>query len=339
MLKTEKLLKKEIQKAKRILILSHKGPDIDAFSSMLIMYKGIQNNYKEKDVVVKARQYPNFKLPLMKDIHIIEEGKDLIPEYEDLIIVTDSSEWRLCTEANDTIANSPAPIFFIDHHKMDEDAVKSDNFYYINERRSSATEQVYVSLKNMFGENIKKDEDIAALVQYGIVSDTGRFLFDLTTSETFRIFAEVMEVNRVDLEDFEYKSSKFPREATEVIIEYLKTLTIESDMSYMYISKEIIEGRGFKKQAVNEAYTFLKDKYLRFIQGVHWGFIIKPMFSDDNKWSVSFRSTKGYQDVEEIAKRLGGGGHMYSSANKLKADNVDDVLDTVLDFVREAVSS
>jgi phosphoesterase RecJ-like protein len=204
--------------------------------------------------------------------------------------------------------------------------------------RSSATEQVYVTFKKLFEKKFEVGKDIASLVQYGIVSDTGRFLFDLTTPDTFRIFAEVMEVHRVDLEEYEYKSSKFPREATDVIIEYLKSLTIEGDMSYMYISEDIIEKRGFEKQAVNQAYTFLKDNYLRFIQGVHWGFIVKPMFKDNNRWSVSFRSTKGYQNVEEIATRLGGGGHRYSAATKLRAESVEELLDTVLAFVREVVS-
>lgn len=339
MLKTEKLLKKEIIKAERILILSHKGPDVDAFCSMLLLYKTLKGIYPQKDVVLKARQYPNVKLPLMKNIKIVEKEEAIGPEGEDLIIVTDSSEWRMCVEDQDSIQDSTAPTFFIDHHRTDPEATKEGNSHYINEMRSSATEQVYVSLKRMFGKKFNLDKDVASLVQYGIVADTGRFLFELTTPDTFRIFAEAVEVHRVDLEEYEYKSSKFPREATEVVIEYLKTLTIEGDMAYMYISKEVIDKNDFKKQAVNEAFVFLKDKYLRFIQGVHWGFIVKPMFSNDEKWSVSFRSTKGYQDVEEIAKRLGGGGHEFSSATKLKADSVDEVVGTVLEFVREVVSS
>jgi phosphoesterase RecJ-like protein len=333
MRKIEKLLKKEIVKARRILVLSHKGPDVDAFCSMLLVYKILKDVFPEKDIIIKARQYPNVKLPLMKNIKIVEKDETIAPEGEDLIIATDCSEWRMIMEDEDTINTSTAPIIFIDHHKTE-----TDEPLIINEMRSSATEQVYVTFKKLFEKKFEVDKDIASLVQYGIVSDTGRFLFDLTTPDTFRIFAEVMEVHRVDLEEYEYKSSKFPREATDVIIEYLKSLTIEGDMSYMYISEDIIEKRGFEKQAVNQAYTFLKDNYLRFIQGVHWGFIVKPMFKDNNRWSVSFRSTKGYQNVEEIATRLGGGGHRYSAATKLRAESVEELLDTVLAFVREVVS-
>jgi bifunctional oligoribonuclease and PAP phosphatase NrnA len=335
--KKEKLLKKEILKANKILILSHKGPDIDAFCSMLIVYKTLSDVFPEKDIVVKARQYPNVKLPQMKAIQIVQEEESIVPEDEDLIIVTDASEWKLCLEKEDTIQESSATTFFVDHHKSDVN--NPDNTHTINEIRSSATEQAYVTFKKMFGKKFEVGEDIASLVQYGIISDTGRFMFDLTTPDTFRIFAEVMEIHRIDIEKFEYNAKKFPKEATDVIIEYLKTLTIEGDMSYMYISKELIKERGFEKQAVNEAYAFLKDKYLRFIQGVHWGFIVKPMFSEDEKWSVSFRSTKDYQDVEEIANKLNGGGHRYASATKIQADNVNEVLDSVLRTIEEATSA
>jgi phosphoesterase RecJ-like protein len=336
--KTEKLLKKQIKKAKNILLLTHKGPDIDAFSSMLLMYKSIREIYPEKQITMKARQYPSSKLPLMKELTVLQKEDSIKPEGEDLIIITDSSLWKLCQEEGDTIRESNAPVFFVDHHRADIDEEERKNQFFINESRSSATEQVYVTLQRIFGDKFKVDDDAAALVQYGIISDTGRFLFDLTTPETFRVFAEVMEIYRVDVEDFEYRSAKFPREATDVVIEYLKTLTIEGDMAYMYISQDIIDQRGFEKQAVNEAFVFLKDKYLRFIQGVHWGFIVKPMFNDENEWSISFRSTKGYQDVEVIAKELNGGGHEYASAVKIKANTVDEILDAVLNAVKKVTS-
>ena len=66
MQKEEKLLKKEILKAKNILILSHKGPDLDAFCSMLIVQRVLNDIFPYKNIIVKARQYPNIKLPHMK---------------------------------------------------------------------------------------------------------------------------------------------------------------------------------------------------------------------------------------------------------------------------------
>lgn len=331
-----KKFKKLLDKVNRILIISHKGPDLDAFCSMLATYKILRNQFPKKEVVVKARQYPNINLPCMKEIKIVESIKY---EGEDLVIVTDAPELRLAVdERYDNIQNADIPFISIDHHVI-EDKNQVPWEIAINDGVGSAAEQVYITFKEMFGKKFVLDTDIASLVQYGIVADTNRFLYEITTPETHEVFAELSRFSPIDVDLFTYKTKKFPKEATPVVIEYLNSLKIESDMAYMYISRDIIEAKGFTKQGVNQAQAFLRDNYIRYIQGVHWGFIIKPMFSDEERWTVSFRSTKGYQDVEEIAKRLGGGGHMYSSATKLKADNVDDVLDTVLDFVREVVSS
>jgi phosphoesterase RecJ-like protein len=330
--KQEKILKKEVQKAKNILLLTHKGPDLDAFCSVLLTYKILRDMFPKKSITVKTRQYPMFKLPQMENITLVEE---IDKGDEDLIICTDSSEWKLVVdEKRDGISNSKVRKIFIDHHRTDstEDVV-------INEFRSSATEQVYVTFKRIFEKKFKIDQDIASLVQYGIVDDTGRFLYDITTPETMRVFAEVMEFHRVDLEEFTYKSKKFPKDATDAVVEFLKTLKIEGDMAYMYMPKEIVDEKGLSKQGVNTAQAFLRDSYLRFIQGVHWGFIVGPSYDYINKWYVSFRSTKGYQDVEVIAKKLNGGGHKYSSAAKITADTAEEVVEKVLSVVKEVVSS
>ena len=156
-----------------------------------------------------------------------------------------------------------------------------------------------------------------------------------TTPNTLRIYADAKEVMDIDLEEMTYKFGKFPREATPAIATYLKTLQIEKDMACMYISEEMIVDNGLTKQGVNEAQSFLRDKYIRFIQGVHWGFIIKPDFDYENSWYVSFRSTKGYQDVGIISKELGGGGHEYAAAAPLKASSGEEALEKVLEAVHK----
>jgi nanoRNase/pAp phosphatase (c-di-AMP/oligoRNAs hydrolase) len=50
------------------------------------------------------------------------------------------------------------------------------------------------------------------------------------------------------------------------------------------------------------------------------GFIIKPSFTAQNEWKVSFRSSKDYQEVATMAEALGGGGHQYASAAVVSAE-------------------
>lgn len=325
-----KQLLSNIKKAKKILILTHKSPDLDAFCSMLLVKLFIFQLYPSKEVTMKSRQMPTINIPEMKEIKVVEKIDD---DGEDLIIVTDAGDISLCLDEEiDTLDNRN--IIYIDHHT--EGAIKNNNLT-INEVRSSATEQVFASFKDILGRRFKITKDIAVLTQYGIIADTGRFLYVSTTPETLRIAADCKAVSDIDMEEMSYKMSKFPKEATPAIIEYLKTLTIQKDMAYMYITKDIIEEKELVKKGVNEAQSFLRDKYIRFIQGVHWGFIIKPDFDHEDMWFVSFRSTKGYQDVGEIAEALGGGGHTYSGASPIQAKTGEEALQKVLNVVQSMI--
>jgi phosphoesterase RecJ-like protein len=327
----EKLLKRAIERAKKILIITHRGPDLDAFCSMILAYKILKNTYPEKDITMKAKQYPSFKLPQMENIMIVES---IDYDNEDLLIGTDLVDLSIAADSEkDTIQNSNVYTILIDHHKTE-----NGNDIMINESRSSATEQVYCTFKKILGRKFKLDNDIASLVQYGIVADTGRFLYDITTPDTYRVFAEVKEFYSVDLENFTYKSSKFPQEATPAIIEFLQTTNIKDDMVYMYISRETIKEKNLTKQGVNEAQVFLRDKFMRFIHGVHWGFIVRPSFEKDDTWIVSLRSTQGYQEVDVIAEQLGGGGHKYSGGIHMIANSVDEVLEKLLSTVESITS-
>jgi phosphoesterase RecJ-like protein len=334
MLQYNKEFKQLIEKSKNILILTHKSPDVDAFCSMILMKLFIEQLDPRKNVVMKARQMPSARLPRMKEITLVKELRE---EEEDLIIVTDAGDLDHCVDfARDPMKDTNTTVVCIDHHP--ESYAKSEALV-INEERSSATEQIFATFKDILGKKFEITRDIAELVQFGIVADTGRFLYDATTPETLRIFADAKQVFDVDMEEMSYNAGKFPREASPAIISYLRNLTVEKDMAYMYISEDEIVKSGLTKTGVNEAQAFLRDRYIRFIQGVHWGFVIKPDFDNEDTWFVSFRSTKGYQEVGSIAQLLGGGGHPYASASPLKAKNADEALNLVLDAVHQVLDN
>lgn len=324
-----KQFKKLIEKSSNTLILTHKGPDVDAFCSALLLRQVLMQFFPKKNFTIQAKQNPSMRLPRMKEIKLV---KELNSTGFDLILLTDAGDLTLCSDENDKIDNS-LPLVVIDHHDTSFDT--NDNVLLINENMSSATEQVYMLLKEVFGKKFLLNEDTASLVQYGIVADTGRFLYDITTPNTHRVFAEAKSIVDVDLEDFAYRNSKFPREATHAIIKYLQSLSIEKDMAYMFVDRKDLEEDLELKQGASEAQAFLRDKFLRFIQGVHWGFIIKPDMNTKNSWFVSFRSTKEFQDVRIIAEELGGGGHTYASGVLIKADSIEALLKKILNIIEK----
>lgn len=330
--KKHKALKDYIEEAKRILVVAHRGPDMDAFCSMLLVKEFLNLHYPEKRIVAKAKQLPNYNIPRMHDITVVDtldEGD------EDLIIIVDSADIEMVCDGDDTLNNSSKVMVVLDHHKTKTDRHQ----VVINEERSSASEQVIASFNQILGKDFKLTKEIAELGQFGIVADTGRFLFELTTSDTLRMFADLMEVSRIDLEEIDYKLSKVPVGATTIIVELLRRLTIEGDMAYTYANIEDTHRWG--RADITEALNFVKNSYLRYVQGVHWGFILKPSKKDDNSWWISFRSTKGYQEVDKIAEDLGGGGHIYASGAKLEyqePQSLDQVITDVFRVIKKHTS-
>lgn len=325
-------LKEKIKRANNILIITHKGPDFDAFCSSLILKECINTYYPRKNVVFKSRQMPTQNIPRMDEISVVES---IHPENEDLVIITDAGSMSMCITHSDTIQNTKAKLVIIDHHDTQSD--ESD--LTINNNMSSATEQILTLVEAMAGRRFKITESISKLGQIGLITDTNRFLNENTTPLAHEWMAKLKRIFNFDIEEFTYKNGKFPFEMLVPLQVYVKNMRTEGDMAYTYISKEDIEGSSISKTAVNSAHRFVKDNIIRNIHGVHWGFVIKPSFVDDSLWQVSFRSTKGYQKVDKIAEALGGGGHEYASAARIKGLDSDEVLYTILNEIKRHLSS
>lgn len=330
--KEAKQFKKILERSKNILILTHKGPDFDAFCSGLILKEYINTYYPKKSVTFKARQRPTQNIPHMHEVKVVEE---IHSEGEDLILLTDAGNWNMCLTHKDTISESEATLVIIDHHDTQSDSTDLT----INNNMSSATEQVLDLCIHMRGKKFKITEDISILGQIGIISDTGRFLYENATPNTYEMMGMLRRVREFDIEDFSYKNSKFPLETLEPFMIYLQNIKSEGDMAYTYISKGDIEEKGFSKTGVNNAQQLVRDRIVRHIQGIHWGFVIKPSYYKENIWQISFRSSKGYQKVDGIAEKLGGGGHEYSAAARVEAQDAKDALAIVLDAVNSSLSS
>jgi len=319
-----KLLKKYIKEANNILIISHLGPDPDAFCSMLLLKEAIKQIYPNKVVRIKAKQMPNFNIPTMKDIEVVER---LEQGDEELIIITDITGITNCTEDNDPLRKTKTRTVVLDHHSSKDDTAD----LVINEKRSSAAEQVYTSMREIFGKKLEITKEISEIAQYGIIADTHRFLYSLTTPETLRIYADLREISPIDIEVFTYNSEKFPLESIPYLQILIKNITIVGDMAYTFIDKQ---DEGEKLASMRRASGFVINNIIRQIQGVHWGFTVKPSNEQDH-WDLSFRSTTGYQNVRKIAEALEGGGHDLASGAGIDAPTVEKAIERVLEVINK----
>ena len=331
MKKEYRQLKRLIEKANNILILTHKSPDFDAFASSLILKNFLNTNYPKKTVSFKARNSPTQNIPFMHEIQIASKIDE---SGEDLIILTDSSGWNMCVTDQDTIhLTTKAPLAVVDHH----DTIESQADVTINNNMSSATEQV-LDFCTKIKRGYKITKEVSILGQVGIIADTGRFLYENATPQTFELMAKLRKAYDLNIEDFEHRNSKFPMDTLLPINLYIQNIHIQKDLAYTYITNDEIAKYQLTKLGVNNANRFVKDNIIRNIQGIHWGFVVKPSYMAENEWMILFRSTKGYQQVDKIAEALNGGGHQYSAACKIKAGGAEEVVQIVLNTAAKMIS-
>jgi bifunctional oligoribonuclease and PAP phosphatase NrnA len=333
MKKEYRKLKSLISKSKSILILTHKGPDFDGFCSALILKKAIDTISPKKEVVFKTSQYPTLNIPYMHEIQMVQRFEIT---NEDLVIIVDAGSWDMCTVPSDSIRLTEAKIAVIDHHKtrpMENIEIE------INTKLSSATEEVLTFLKESYGRKFKITKEISHLGQIGIVFDTGRFLFDNTKPETYELMAELRRIYPLDLDEFTYKSNKFPLETLKPLMIYIRNLRVQNDMAFTYLTNKDLNENNLTKKGVNNAQHFIRDNIIRYIHGIHWGFVVKPSYTEENAWKISFRSTKGYQEVDKIAETLDGGGHQYSAATKIVAQDGDQAAMKVIKAISNNITS
>lgn len=175
-------IKKEIESANTIVILTHESPDGDAVGSSLAMYQALKKMGKEVDVVIP--QYPktfNF-LPGANEIKV--KGKDI--RY-DLGIALDCTDTRRL-EGFEPWYDTAKSKISIDHHGTNS---MFADYNYVDPVAPACSQILIVVLTSM---GITIDKDIGKCILAGIITDTGGFRYDGVTTETFEFTANLIRL-------------------------------------------------------------------------------------------------------------------------------------------------
>ena len=191
-------MKELIEKAKKIVILTHVAPDGDAMGSALALWHYVRDAERSVTVIVPNAFAAFFNwMPGAEDIKVYEKEPDvcntLIAE-ADLFICTDFNDPKRINPAGDKMLANPAPKILIDHHIMDErirglvdeglwDEVHSDP------TASSASEIVYRLITN---DQSPITKDIATCLYTGLMTDTGNYAYSSSRPEVFEMAAALL---------------------------------------------------------------------------------------------------------------------------------------------------
>ena len=300
-----------IEKYDRIIIHRHKNPDGDALGSQLGLLHAIKDTYPHKEVYAVGDLTPRYSFMLTQPM---DEISDELYSGA-LAIVLDTSAKALISDDRYTLAEATARM---DHHLFVEKICDE-------ELVATSYESCAGLVAAMCMEGGLTVSPMAAKTLYtGMVTDSGRFRYDSTSSETFRVASFLME------RKFDTSTIYRNLYADELFFIQLRakfTLKIQlasSKVAYIYTDKEEAASYGADNFTISRGMVNVMGE----IRGIEsW---VNFTETDDG---VLCEIRSNTHNINPIAVKYGGGGHQKASGATLK--NREEAMSLLADLMAQ----
>jgi phosphoesterase RecJ-like protein len=288
----------EINAHRRFLLTTHEGPDGDGLGSLLALHEILGQLGKDSVMFLAAKEFP---LPVEYRFLSLEEvfhepPADVVDRV--LVFLDCGNIDRMPVE---WLKRDGARVINIDHHH--------DNTHFgttnLVDVEASCTAEIVYDLARALGAEITPG--IASALYVGLVTDTGKFMYENTDARAHRLAAELIEAG-VEVDDtYRRLYERVPIEKLRLIARALEKIERYQDgaLAVTYIAAE-----DYAVTGASEVLTEGIIDHVRALEGTSVAAVIRDK-TDGGRAArkVSLRSTNGLVDVSAIAREYGGGGH------------------------------
>jgi bifunctional oligoribonuclease and PAP phosphatase NrnA len=313
----------EIRGRERFLLTAHEGPDGDALGSLLGMHHLLTQLGKDSVMFLAAKEFPlpiEYRfLPLEEVFH--EAPADMADRAAVFLDCGNIDRMPV-----DFLAAEDVFTINIDHHH--------DNTLFgdvtLVEVDASCTAEIVYELAVLLGARITPE--MAAALYVGLVTDTGKFMYENTNARTHRIAADLIEAG-VEVDE------TYRRLYEHVPIEKLRLLSRALEGIQYHCADRLvlayITAADYEASGAGEEMTEGIIDHLRSVEGARVAALIRDL-GDRGRAArkVSLRSSDGEVDVSAIARKHGGGGH-----KRAAGFSTDLELEALVSFLCDEVSA
>lgn len=177
-----------------VVLVAHKSPDGDALGSTLGLKLFLEKKYNVKASVLLPDSFPADLswLPDSSSIVIFEKNKEVglrLLTNATLVFCLDFNHPSRVFEMEAPLREALGLKIMLDHHQQPDPFVK---WMWSDVTASSTCEIVYQFIAKLGGEN-DVDKSIALCLYTGIMTDTGSFRYSVTSAETHRVVAKLLD--------------------------------------------------------------------------------------------------------------------------------------------------
>ena len=296
------------------IILTHASPDGDTLGAAYALYYGLKEIGKIAGVLCPDVIPSKFSYFAVKTDHVKMENAT--------VVAVDVADEKLLGSLAEQFAGKVE--LCIDHHISNTKYAKNLLLY---PGAAAACEVMYELLEKL---RVNINDVTAKALYTGIATDTGCFRYTNTDSLTHQMAADLLKLNirlhHINRVNFDIKSR------SRLDLEQMALASIRYDWdgrcAIMAITKEMIE----KAKASENDLEGLAS-IPRQIEGVWVGITMREV--ETGGFKVSIRTGPSV-DACNIAKRLGGGGHVAAAGCNLEGP-LDVAMAKLLNAIRVSV--
>lgn len=288
-----------IRANRKFLLTTHEGPDGDALGSLLGTQHMLESIGKDSVMFLAAKEFPlpiEYRhLPLEDVFH--EAPVDL---RDRVVIFLDCG--NIDRMPVDFLRDGGKTVVNIDHH---HDNTRFGEFNFVDPGASSTAEIIYELAVEL---DVKVTPAMARALYIGIVTDTGKFMYDSTDTRTHEVAAALVRAG-VDIDDVNRRLYE------SVPIEKLRLLSRALDKVQLLCDGQLIvtciTEDDYREAGAGEEMTEGIIDHLRAVDGIRAAAVIRDQVSRGPAVrKISLRTGDEQTDVSVIARSFGGGGHV-----------------------------
>jgi bifunctional oligoribonuclease and PAP phosphatase NrnA len=240
----------------------------------------------------------------------------------DALVVVDISDVRRLGVLTDAVRRLKVPVFVIDHHEPGEEPNAT---LMAADTTACATGEMIYDLARVC--DYELTPQTAAALYVAILTDTGGFRFSNTTPRCHAVAGELLAAGVDPEEMYRRIYASVPVGRLKLLRDALATLEVDPEYGISWVSVEAgaAEEHGLRSEDLDGI-----AEHPRSIAGTRLALFFRDL--GHGKVKVSFRSA-GEVDVNQFARRFGGGGHARASG-ALIAGSLEEVLHEVVGAAR-----
>jgi phosphoesterase RecJ-like protein len=311
-----------LREDERFVLVTHEHPDGDALGSLIGMHGLLSALGKSAEIYIAPDDLPlprEYRTLMLEEL-ITEPPADVA---ERTVVFLDCGNIdRIAAEE----LRGGAHLLNIDHHH------DNTGFGTVNlvEPTASCTAEIVWGLMGSLG--VVLSAPVAEALYIGLITDTGRFMYENTTPSSHRMAAALLEAGVEVPAVYRRLYEDMPDGKLTLLALALAQLQ-RFDGGELTIASLSVE--DFRSAEAEESYSEGIIDQLRALRGTKVAALVRELSAGERKGQhkVSLRATDDDVDVSVIARAQGGGGHRRAAGFTTSLDGVELVA-----FLRGAIA-